>query len=112
MAKSKSAIDADGKKVNKSQAIRDVLATNPKLKMQEVVAQLAAKGTKVTPQLVYFIMSKVRHKRRWQKREQLAETIKQAPARSPVDVIRQVKKLAEEMGGLKVLKQLVDLLAE
>ena len=80
--------------------------------MQEIVAQLAEKGTKVTPQLVYFIMSKQKRKRRRQKREQVAETIKQSPARSPVDLIRQVKKLAEEVGGLKVLKQLVDLLAE
>lgn len=53
MAKAKSSTNGDGKKVNKSQAIRDVLAGNPKLKMQEIVAQLAEKGTKVTPQLVF-----------------------------------------------------------
>jgi hypothetical protein len=104
--------DASGNRINKSQSIRDVLAEQPKLKTREVVAQLAEKGIKVTPTLVYYIKSRQRIAKRRQKRERIAESSKHANGTNPVGIVVRVKELAREIGGIETLKQLVDVLAE
>lgn len=102
----------DGTPVNKSQAIRDFLAGNPKADTKAVVAGLAEKGVKVAPTLVYFIKSKQRQARRRAKRDRVAASSGQMAANNPVEVVLRVKDLAREVGGIKNLKLLVDLLAE
>jgi ABC-type Fe3+ transport system substrate-binding protein len=109
MAKAKGGA-GDGK--NKSEAIREVIAQNPKAGTKDVIAQLASKGIKVAPTLVYYIKSKQNQQKRKQKRERVAASSRTTPARNPVELVARVKALAREVGGIRPLKQLVDLLAE
>src|SRR3954464_5721612 len=117
----------NGTPINKSQAIRDFLTGNPAADTKAVVAGLAEKGVKVAPTLVYFIKSKRRQAdRRGQagpggragppnrraKRGRVAESSRQTGSRNPVEVVLRVKDLAREVGGIKNLKLLVDLLAD
>src|SRR5688572_17337201 len=102
----------NGTPINKSQAIRDFLAGNPAASTKTVVAGLAEKGVKVAPTLVYFIKSKQRQARRRAKRDRVTASSRQASIRNPVEVVLRVKDLAREVGGIKNLKMLVDLLAE
>lgn len=101
-----------GGKLNKSQAIRDTIAANPKIKTREVVAQLATKGIKVTPTLVYFIKSHEKKAKRKQNREQVTESMRRAGATSPADMVSRVRQLARDAGGWNNLKQFVDVLSQ
>ena len=97
--------------VNKSQAIRDALTANPKAGSKNIVAQLAEKGIKVSPTLVYYIKSQSKRAKRSEKRQRLAASMNGRYG-DPVALVRKVKTLAGEVGGIKNLKSLVDLLAE
>jgi hypothetical protein len=113
MAKSKTNGEAgDGKSVNKSAAIREVIAQRPQARSKEIIALLAEKGVKVRPTLVYYIKSKENHHKREEKRKRAAETSKKSGAGSPVELILKVRDLAKQAGGMRYLKQLVDILAE
>jgi hypothetical protein len=101
-----------GKKVNKSQSIRDYFSKNPGAKTKAVIAGLAEQGVKVSAPMVYFIKSKSRHASRKAKRQRVAESSRKSGAANPVEIVLRVKDLAREVGGVKNLKQLVDLLAE
>ena len=94
-------------KVNKSQVIREILAADPKADYKTVITKAAEKGAKVSQTMVYYVRSKLGQAARKAKREQAAAT-----SRNPVELVSRVKKLANEVGGMKHLKQLVDLLAE
>ena len=107
MAKSKS---SGG--VNKSQAIRDTLQSNPGLKSKEVVAALAGKGIDVSENLVYLVKAKSNQRKRRKKREMAAEISRGLPSADPVKLIIKLKEFAQETGGMKQLKQLVDVLAQ
>ena len=110
---SKTKADAgDGVRVNKSEAIRGVLATNAKLTTREIIAKLAEKGVKVTPTMVYFIRSKQKQAGRKDRRDRATESSRLSGARNPIELVARVKDLAREVGGIRNLKQLVDLLAE
>ncbi len=104
--------DKEGKRVNKSKAIREMLALHPHAQSREIVSLLDEKGIKVQPSLVYFIKSRERHQKRRQKRERANETSQRTGSSNPVELILQVKRLAVDAGGMKNLKQLVDILAE
>ena len=107
MAKAK---DESGK-INKSQAIRDLFAEDPKMDSKTVMARLAEKNIKVSPAMIYYVRSKLRHANRRAKRERIAAS--SAPlSRNPAELVLRVKALAREVGGMKILKQLVDVLAE
>ena len=111
MAKVKSANGGDGPKVNKSQAIRDLLKQNPKAGSKEIVSQLAKAGIKVAPTLVYYIKSKQNQAAR-----------RTAPARGghvglvgagqPGGPHRQGQGAGCVVGGIRNLRRLVDVLAE
>lgn len=111
MPKSKTE-SAGGQRVNKSEAIRNALALNDKLTTREVIAKLAEKGVKVTPTMVYFIRSKQKQAGRKDRRDRAAESSRLSGARNPIELVARVKDLAREVGGIRNLKQLVDLLAE
>jgi hypothetical protein len=108
----KKAASENGTPINKSQAIRDFLVGNPTADTKTVVAGLAEKGVKVAPTLVYFIKSKQRQAKRRAKRDKVAESSRQTGSKNPVEVVLRVKDLAREVGGIKNLKMLVDLLAD
>ncbi|HVK13193.1 MAG TPA: hypothetical protein VM597_30855 [Gemmataceae bacterium] len=102
---------AEDPSINKSQAIRDVLTGNPAIKSKDLIGQLAGKGIKVAPSLVYMVKSKLNKGRRKARRDR-ASAAAGAAVKNPVEVILRVKDLARELGGYRNLKQLVDLLAE
>ena|SRR5438105_4562083 len=102
----------NGKPTNKSEAIREILAQNPKIGSKEIIAQLAQKVIKVAPTLVYYVKSKQNQMKRRAKRERVAAASRNASNANPVEVVLRVKDLAREVGGIRNLKQLVDLLAE
>jgi hypothetical protein len=95
------------RRVNKSQAIRDVFAADPKADSKTVIARAAEAGVKVTPTMVYYVRSKLGKAARKAKRESVA-----AVSRNPIELVIRVKGLAAEVGGIGNLKKLVDLLAE
>jgi hypothetical protein len=100
---------AGNKKINKSELIREALAANPKSSAKEIVEYLGTKGIKVQVPLVYFIKSKSRHKQQMQKRATIAASYKNS---NPITLIRGIRKLANEAGGIANLKTFVDALAE
>jgi hypothetical protein len=110
MARSKSG--ADGRGVNKSAAIREIIAQNPEARSKEVVTLLGQKGIRVRPTLVYYIKSKQRQQQRRQKRQRVAETSRKTGAVNPVELVLRVKELGRQAGGIIHLKRLVDALAE
>jgi hypothetical protein len=112
MAKPDSSDNGAKKRSNKSQAVRDVLAQSPKAKSKEIVALLAQKGVRVTPSLVYMVKSKLNRAQRRAKRARNAEDTRKAGFANPVELVHRVKELAREVGGLRKLKELVDLLAD
>lgn len=101
--------------VSKSAEVRAILEKNPKTPVKEIVSALKAKGIKISDNLVYGIKAKMHVKRRKAKRQKAVATSQHMVGRngsSPVDVIRKVRGLADEVGGMKSLKELVDILAE
>jgi len=109
---SKSNSMADGKRVNRSEAVREALAQNPKAGSKEIITLLAAKGVKVSPTLVYYVKSKQNQARRRAKRAEVAATSQRTATTNPVELVMRVKQLAGEVGGMRNLKLLVDLLAD
>jgi hypothetical protein len=97
---------------SKSAAIRTLLSANPKMSVKEVVANLANGGMKVNPNLVYFVKGRMKTHLRRQQRRQAGSGGSRGREVNPVALVRKVKALAEEVGGMTNLKQLVDLLAE
>ena len=113
MAKSNgTAGSGNGKERNRSEAIREALAQNPKATSKEIIAKVAEWGLKVSPTLVYFVKSKQNQARRKAKRARVVEESRRTATRDPVEVVLRVKDLAREVGGIQNLKMLVDLLAE
>jgi hypothetical protein len=102
----KAATGSGDGKVNKSQAIRELFAQDPKMESKAVIAGLAERGVKVSPTMVYYVRSKMKQAKRKEKRARVAANS------NPVELVLRVKDLAREVGGIKHLKQLVDLLAE
>lgn len=98
--------------VNKSAEIRAILEKNPKTPAKEITASLAGKGIKVSQNLIYFIKAKMGAKRRKAKRLKAAAAGKNAGMANPVQLVLKVRSLAAEAGGIRNLKQLVDVLAE
>jgi arginine repressor len=105
---------------NKSQAIRDLFKQNPAASLDEVISTLAADGIQVTKSLVYLVKGKMKVKKKGRRRnakKMVAKVMVTAPSSngSPGDALKtimQVKGLANELGGLKKLKALVDALSE
>jgi len=99
---------------SKSAAIRDVLMANGKLTAKEVVSVLAAKGIKVREGLVYGVKGymKGRKGRRKKIRQMVATVAVTTGDGDAVKTILKVKGWANEIGGLKKLKELVDALSE
>lgn len=103
------------KQGSRSAAIREVLTQNPKAKAKEVVDLLGAKGVKVNAGLVYMVKGSMKSKagRKRRKAARVAKVTSVAGnglAADPVALIRKVRELAEEAGGFKNLKELIDVL--
>jgi hypothetical protein len=112
MAKSNASNGSGGAGATKSDAIRAALKEHPDYSPKQIVAHLGDKGTKVAATLVYYLKSKARHAKRQQKRARVAAGAAKTASANPVELVVRVKRMADEVGGIKSLKMLVDLLAE
>jgi hypothetical protein len=102
---------------SKSDSIRDVLKANPKMGAKDVVATLADKGIDVSENMVYYVKGRVKGRRgRRKKARQMVAKVATATGTTTngdaVKTILKVKSWANEVGGLKQLKKLVDALNE
>ena len=99
--------------VNKSEEIRQLFRSNPEMSVKEVVSNLAGRGLKVTDNLVYFIKGKMKGRQgRHKKARQMVANVSATGNTDPVKTILKVKAWANEVGGMKKLKALVDALSE
>jgi hypothetical protein len=99
--------------VNRSEEVRKLLTAKPDMPPKDVVATLAKRGIKVTDSLVYFLRGKIQgRKGRRQKARLFVAKVEATGNSDPVATVLKVKRWAEEVGGLKKLKALVDVLSE
>lgn len=101
---------------SKSDEIRQLLIEQPTIRAKEAVAKLAEKGITIAPGLFYFVKGHAKGKKARRKRSHTAIARLAEPARSSradvVSLVLKVKALAMEMGGLKNLKELVEVLSD
>jgi hypothetical protein len=99
---------------NKSAAVRELLTQNPKSPVKEILDTMAGKGMKVTPNLVYFLRARMRADKRKLARQKTAPSLSSSNLHksNTVELVRKVKLLAGELGGLKRLKELTEILAD
>jgi hypothetical protein len=102
--------------VSKSEEIRLLLKANPEIGAQEAVAKLAEKGIKVSGNLFYFVKGQIKGRKARKKKAQrtvtkVAEST-HATRSDAVSTILKVKSWANEVGGMKSLKALVEALSE
>ena len=99
--------------VNKSQAIRDILKANPKIASKEAVAALHEKGIEISEQLFYFVKGKLHGRKRRKRKAGNSAAVAASLAINKIDAlstILKIKALADEVGGVKRLKALVEAL--
>src|SRR5208337_3941317 len=75
--------------VNKSAAVQEIFAKNPKTKVKEVISALAAQGVKVSYTYAYALKSKGKAKKRKEKREKAVAASNNLGVLDPVDLIRE-----------------------
>lgn len=102
----KAAKPAPAKKINKSQAIRDYAAKNPKDGPTAVTKALAAKGIKVSPPQVSNVLSAAGKKKGAKKRVAKA-TGGAAADKVSLDSLIDAQKFADKVGGVDSAKQLL-----
>ncbi len=109
--------------VNKSQAIRDYLSDNPGATASEIVPALEAKGVSVTAGLVSQVKStiggkKTTKKTTKKKKSAPKKTSSPKATRSPKKSnlsgteLMEVKKFADDLGGIERTRQALDLLEQ
>src|SRR5438309_8858244 len=96
----------------KSAHVRELLEQNPKTPIREIIDTLAQKGIKVSYNLVYGIKAKMGAKRRKLKRQKAVASANSAGIANAADLVLKVRSLANEAGGMRNLKQLVEVLGE
>lgn len=98
-------------KINKSAAIREYFKQHRRASAQQVVEALAGQGIQVTTGLVYAAKRKIRGRRR---RRLAAVAVATKNVRNgavdPVKLVQETKALAQKAGGIKKLKELLDVL--
>lgn len=97
--------------VNKSAEIQAILDKNPKASAKDIVSSLAEKGIKVSETYAYAMKAKGKAKKRKEKREKAVAASTSAGIANPVELIKDVRKLADRAGGIRHLKELVEILA-
>ena len=102
--------------VNKSEEVLQLLKANPAIGAKEVVAKLAEKGIKISNALYYFTKGKMKgRKARQQKDQKAVARVAESThvfRSDALSTILKVKAWANEVGGMKTLKALVEALSE
>lgn len=94
--------------VRKIDLINAIWARDPRTKVRAIVEELAGQGVKVTPSFVYY----AKRKRGAASRRAKREAVVTMAGPEAVQIVSRVRALANEVGGMKQLKKLVDLIAE
>jgi hypothetical protein len=102
--------------VNKSDEIRQLLKAHPEIGAKEAIAALGAKGIKISDNLYYFVKGHIKGRKGKKKKAQqviakVAE-VNNVPKSDALSTILKVKAVANEVGGLKKLKALVEALSD
>ena len=102
---------------NKSEMIREFLRSNPRATATEASEAFSKKGIEIKKTLFYFVKGEVaggqKRQRTVQENAVSVASSNGSPKRpDALSTIKKVKGLATDVGGLRVLKQLVDALAE
>src|SRR5271166_4916997 len=99
--------------VNKSEEIRQLMRAHPEMPVKAIVSTLAEKGIKVADTQVYFVKGKMKGRQgRRKKARQMVARVTATGNTDPVATILKVNAWANEIGGMKKLKALVDALSE
>lgn len=102
--------------VNKSHEVRELLAQDPKTPAKEIQETLAKRGITVSGNLIYLLKSKIGAKKRRQRREKAVRVMSSSGSSNSssdaLALIRKVKSLASDVGGMKKLMSLVEALSE
>lgn len=102
--------------VNKSEEIRQMLKENPKISAREVSDALKARGIKISDKLFYLVKGKMLGRQaRKKKAHKMVARVAATTGNGSSDAlstILKVKALANQVGGLKRLKAIVDALSE
>ncbi len=102
--------------VNKSEEIRQLLKANPKITAKEVYSTLGAKGIKVSEKLYYLVKGKMlgRQAHRNKARKMVAKVAASTGSGNAdaLSTILKIKSWANQVGGLKKLRALVEALSE
>jgi hypothetical protein len=102
--------------VNKSEEIRQMLRANPKVSAKEVRDALQAKGIKISEHLYYFVKGNMLGKKaRKNKAKNMVAKVAASTGTGNADAlstILKIKSLANEVGGLKRLRALVEALTD
>jgi hypothetical protein len=102
--------------VNKSEEIRKLMQANPGIGPKEVIAKLAEKGIDVSAGLFYFVKGHLKGRRARKRHAQnvvsnVAE-FRQVNRVDALSTILKVKALANEVGGMRKLKALVEAICD
>jgi hypothetical protein len=102
--------------VSKSEEIRQLLKANPEIGAKEVATKLGEKGIKISENLFYFVKGQLKgRKARKKKAQKVVAMVAEATNVTKSDAlstILKVKAVANEVGGLKKLKALVEALSD
>jgi hypothetical protein len=102
--------------VNKSEEVRQLLKANPEISARDAVATLGARGITISDNLYYFIKGKIKgRKGKKKKAQQVIAKVAEAnnvPKSDALATILKVKAVANEVGGLKKLRALVEALSD
>ena len=102
--------------VNRSEEIRKVLTANPTISLKEATAELAKQGIEVSTGLFYFVKGQMKGRKARKTKAQNAVTKVAAATHGTrsdaVTTILKVKSCANEVGGMKALKALVEALSD
>jgi hypothetical protein len=94
----------------KSAAIRELLERNPDRPVREIMSELAGRGIRVHSNMVYTLRQKMKAGRKG--RRAAAAHASTNGAADAVQLVRGIKELASQAGGMKQLKELVEVMAE
>jgi hypothetical protein len=102
--------------VNKSEEIRQLLRANPNVSAKEVRDALRAKGIKISDKLYYLVKGKMLGKQsRKNKAQKMVAKFAASTGTGNADAlstILKIKSCANQVGGLKKLRALVEALSE
>jgi hypothetical protein len=102
--------------VNKSEEIRQLLKANPEIGAKAVMAKLGQKGITMSENLFYFVKGQMKgRKARRKKAQKVVAKVAEATGvvkSDALSTILKLKSVANEVGGLKKLRALVEALSE